>query len=514
MAKPGVVYLVGAGPGDPGLITRKGADLLALADVVVHDHLASPRLLELAPPSAEIFCVGKSIGHCTMSQDAIERLLIDHARLGKRVVRLKGGDPLVFGRGAEEAASLRAAGIRHEIVPGVTAGVGATAYAGIPLTHRALASAVAFVTGHADPDAPGGPGSLDWDALARFPGTLVVYMGVTHLEAIRKTLIDRGRSRDEPAAVIEWGSTPRQRTLVATLGTIGEQAREMRLAPPALLVVGAVAAQRDELAWFEEKPLFGQRIVVTRPSTEAARARDDLEALGAEVILAPTVVVQPLVDPTPLDAAIDRLDTYDWVVFASANGVSFFLQRLSQRGLDGRAFGSAKIAAIGPATARALAGFHLRADLVPDDFRSEGLLQVLREQALGGRVLLARADRGRDLLERELSQAAKVDQVAVYQNIDSPALSDEVVARITAGTIDWVTLTSSAIASRFLELLPEAAQARLHDGVRLASLSPITSEAARARGFPPHAEAVEPTWLALVQVIVDAVVRERSQARG
>ena len=503
MATPGVVYLVGAGPGDPGLITRRGAELLAQADVIVHDHLAATRLLELASPSAEILCVGKSIGHCTMSQDRIEQLLIDKARLGHRVVRLKGGDPLVFGRGAEEAASLRAAGIRHEIIPGVTAGVGVPAYAGIPVTHRAFASAVAFVTGHADPDAPG---SLDWDALARFPGTLVVYMGVTHLEAIRDALIARGRPRDEPAAVIEWGSTPRQRTLVATLSTLPERAREIRLAPPALLVIGAVAGLRDELAWFEHRPLHGQRIVVTRPDSPlSTHAHEDLEALGAEVISAPMVLVRALDDLGPLDAAIDRLARYDWVVFASANGVDFLFQRILDRGLDARAFGAARIAAIGPATARALARFHLRADLVPDEFRSEGLARVLAEQARGGRILLARANRGRDLLERELRQVAEVDQVAVYQNLDAPRLPDDVIDRIMAGSIDWVTLTSSAIASRFLELLPEPARAQLRGNAYLASLSEITSETIRERGFSPHAQAAEPTWPALVQAIVDAV---------
>ncbi len=513
MARPGVVYLVGAGPGDPGLITRRGAELLAQADVIVHDHLASARLLELAPPSAEVYCVGKSSGHCTMSQESIERLLIDHARLGKRVVRLKGGDPLVFGRGAEEAASLHTAGIRHEIVPGVTAGVGATAYAGIPVTHRAVASAAAFVTGHADPYAPDGPGSLDWHALARFPGTLVIYMGVTHLESICKTLIDHGRPRDEPAAVIEWGSTPRQRTQVATLATLAERAREMRLAPPALLVVGAVAALRDELAWFEHRPLFGQRIVVTRPNNEAARARVDLEELGAEVLLAPTVLIQPIADLRPLDAAIERIHEYDWIVFASANGVTHFLERLFERGLDARALGRAKIAAIGPATARALESFHLRPDLIPDDFRSEGLAEALRERSRGGKVLLLRADRGRDVLERELGQAAEVDQVAVYQNLNALSLPDDVISGIMAGAIDWVTLTSSAIAGRFIELLPEAARARLGDPVRLASLSSITSETVRRLGFAPHAEAAEPTWPGLVQALVEAISRERSSSR-
>jgi uroporphyrinogen III methyltransferase/synthase len=507
---PGKVYLVGAGPGDPGLLTRRGEALLARADVVVYDHLASSRLLDLAPRAALRICAGKSIGHCTLTQDQINELLIGHARAGLRVVRLKGGDPLVFGRGAEEALSLSAAGIAFEIVPGVTAGVGVTAYAGIPVTHRAGASAVAFVTGHGDPESDPGRGRLDWESLARFPGTLVVYMGVTHLAGICRTLLRLGKPGNTPAAVIESGTQASQRAEVGTLETIAQAAGRTGVHPPALLVVGSVVELRNELTWFERLPLFGQRIVVTRPHDEGTRAAITLESLGAEVLLAPTVEVRPITDSGPLDAAIDRLATYDWLVFTSANGVRFFVARLTARGGDLRALGHLKLAAIGSATAEALAAIHLTADLVPESYRSESLAAALGERAASQKILLARADRGRSILKDELKQLADVDQVAVYHNADAAALPDSVVERITAGTIDWITLTSPAITARLYELLPPEARGHIGREIRLASLSPVTTEAARALGWTVAAEAAEFTWDGLVRSIIDQVAKERS----
>jgi uroporphyrinogen III methyltransferase/synthase len=440
-----------------------------------------------------------------MTQDQIQEVLIEHARAGRIVVRLKGGDPLVFGRGAEEAACLQAAGIPFEIVPGVTAGVGVMAYAGIPVTHRGAASAVAFVTGHSDPEAHPVSNRLDWAALARFPGTLVIYMGVTHLAAICRTLIQKGKPGDTPAAIIEAGTVAAQRTRVATLATLPDVARQAQVHPPALLVVGAVVTLRDRLAWYERLPLFGQRIVVTRPAGEASRAGLVLEALGAEAILAPTVEVRPLVDPGPLDAAIERLADYDWLVFTSANGVRFFLERLEQRGRDLRALGHLKLAAIGPATAGALAEFHLRADLVPDSFRSEALAAALGQVARGRKVLLARADRGRSLLKDELQHLADVQQVAVYHNLDADALPDRVVSRILDGTVDWITVTSSAITARLHALLPDAARRRIGREVRLASLSPVTSETAARLGWHVDVEAPVYTWEGLVQSLIDVI---------
>ncbi|MGP0063632.1 MAG: uroporphyrinogen-III C-methyltransferase [Isosphaeraceae bacterium] len=511
---PGKVYLVGAGPGDPGLLTIRGRALLARAEVVVYDHLASARLLDLAPRDALRICAGKSVGHCTMTQDRIHEVLIEQARAGRSVVRLKGGDPLIFGRGAEETGHLRAAGVPFEIVPGVTAGVGVTAYAGIPVTHRAMASAVAYVTGHTNPESVESGGRLDWTALARFPGTIVVYMGMTYLSEICRRLIREGMPGETPAAIIESGTLPAQRTHAATLATLPQLAALVRVQPPGLLVVGEVVGLRDQLEWYERLPLFGQRIVVTRPANESGRAAEVLEAMGAEVILAPTVEVRPITHPGPLDAAIRGLDRFDWLVFTSSNGVRFFIERLETLGKDLRALGHLQIGAIGPATAEALAEFHLRADLVPDTYRSESLAVALSLAARGRRILLARADRGRTILKDELQHLADVTQVAVYHNSDAQSLPPDVEARILDGSVDWITVTSSAIVTRIHTLLSGPARDRVGRDVRLASLSPVTSETAAHLGWDVAAEASEYTWDGLVQALVERIATENRDSNG
>ena len=489
-AKAGMVYLVGAGPGDPGLLTRRGFEILTTAEVVVYDHLASPRLLDIAPPSALRISAGKTIGHCTLSQGQINDVLAEQARLGRRVVRLKGGDPYVFGRGAEEAEHLRRLGIPFLVVPGVTAALGATSYAGIPVTHRDTASAVAFVTGHAQGgEPPDQPSRLDWSALARFPGTLVIYMGVTRLASLCRTLIAEGKDPETPAAMIQSGTLSRQRTVVATLASLPERASEAAIGPPALLVVGAVVEHRADLAWFEDRPLFGQRIVVTRPGDESDRSAEVLEALGAEILIAPTVRILPVGDFGPLDRALDRIGSFDWLVFTSGNGVRHFLDRLEARGRDLRALGHVQLAAIGPATAEALARYHLKADLVPDSYRSEALAGALLGRVAGKRVLLARADRGRTILKDELERVAEVEQVPTYRNVDVEALPPDVLDRIVEGSVDWITLTSSAIAERLFALLPDEARGRLGRSIRLASISPVTSAAVARLGGSVAAEA-------------------------
>ena len=505
----GIVYLVGAGPGDPGLLTRRGAEVLARADVVVYDHLASPRLLDLAPAGALKICAGKSVGHCTMAQPEINRVLTEHALAGRTVVRLKGGDPFVFGRGAEEAEHLVAAGVPFRVVPGVTAGVGVTAYAGVAVTHRDAASAVAFITGHHDPEGPEGDHRLDWSALAKFPGTLVIYMGVTRLDALCRTLIRLGKAAETPAALIASGTLPRQRTVAATLADLPALVAQSSIGPPALLVVGAVVARRGPLNWFEALPLFGQRIVVTRPADEAECASATLEALGAEVLLAPTVTIGPPDDWSPVDRAISRLREFDWLVFTSGNGVRFFLDRLEALGGDLRALGHLHLAAIGPATAEALARFHLKADLVPDDYRSEGLAVALSRRAAGGRLLLARADRGRAVLKDELERVADVEQVVVYRNADADSIPDEIIDRIASGAVDWITLTSSAITERLHALLPESARLRVGRDVRLASLSPLTSASARRLGWTVALEAEVATWDGLTRALIERVTAEK-----
>jgi uroporphyrinogen III methyltransferase/synthase len=504
-ARTGLVTLVGAGPGDPGLLTRRGCEALRAADVVIYDQLVNDRLLDLAPASAERICAGKSSGRHTIPQEEINRLLVDHARRGKRVVRLKGGDPFVFGRGGEEVEHLRAQGVPFVVVPGVTAGVGVTAYAGIPVTHRDASSAVAFVTGHNDPDLDD---RLDWAALAGFPGTLVVYMGVTRLPALCRVLIRHGKPPTTAAAMIQSGTTTRQRTVVATLGDLPERVAEAGLGAPALLVVGDVVSRRAALDWFERRPLFGRRIVVTRPEGESDRSAGALEELGADVIIAPTVAIRPVDDPGPMDDAITRLNEFDWLVFTSANGVTHFLDRLEVLGRDLRALGHLKLAAIGPATAEALNRYRLRADFVPDSFRSESLAEGLARQASGRRILLARADRGRTLLKDELERVAHVEQVAVYRNVDAESLPRDVARQIEEGSVDWITLTSSAIATRLHALLGELARDQMGRTIRLASISPVTSETARGLGWEVAAEAADFTWEGLVAAIV------REEARG
>jgi uroporphyrinogen III methyltransferase / synthase len=505
----GKVYLVGAGPGDPGLLTRRGAAVLADADVVVYDHLASPRLLELAPAHALKVSAGKSVGHLMMSQNQINELLIDQARAGRKVVRLKGGDPLLFGRGAEEARHLREAGIAFEIIPGVTAGIGATAYAGIPITLRGVASAVAFVTGHDVPDNPTHPGALDWSKLAIFPGTLVIYMGVTHLERICQSLMNHGKDPQTPAAVIEAGTTPAQRTLTTTLESISTLAATARICPPALLVIGPVVQARESINWFETLPLFGQTIVVTRPIDEAERIAPNLEAMGAEVLIAPAVEVAPIQDSGPLDRAIEHLSDYDWLVFTSAHGVKFFMQRLKERTRDLRALGHVMLAAIGPTTARALEAYHLRADVIPDAYRSEALAAALQPLTRNQRVLLARADRGRTILKDELEKSAHVDQIPVYQNRDIASLDPEILARIECGTVSWITVTSSAIATRFHQLLTDRARSLVGRQIRVVSLSPVTSETLRGLGWNIAAEANPYNWEGLVDALVTSIKRQQ-----
>ena len=497
----GRVDLVGAGPGDPGLITRRGFAILASADAVVYDYLVSARLLDAAPAGAERIAVGKRAGNAPWKQEEINDLLVRLAREGKRVVRLKGGDPFIFGRGGEEAEHLAAHGIPFRVVPGVTASSGASTHVGLPLTHREHASAVAFVTGHDDPDSV--DSRLDWKALAQFPGTLVFYMALRRLRRICAAFIRDGMPDSTPAALIQSATLPSQRAALGTLATLPDLAAKMGIGSPAIMFVGAIAHRHPGLDWFERLPLFGRRIVVTRPREDLDRAAEDLETLGAEVLSAPLVEIKPLEDFQALDDAIVRLAEFDWLVFTSSNGVRRFMERLFSVGRDVRALGNVQLAAIGPSTAETLAEYHLRADVIPDSFRSEGLVEALKPRVEGRRVLLARADRGRTLLFDELrSIAAAVEQVAVYRNVDAETLPDSVVARLESGTVDWITLTSSAIAERLHALLPDSCRSRIGREILLASISPVTTSAAARLGLPVAVEATQHDWPGLVQAII------------
>jgi uroporphyrinogen III methyltransferase/synthase len=492
------VALVGAGPGNPGLLTLRAAECVAQADFILYDRLVPEGLLDHAAETAQLVCVDELPGCHPERAAHIHQTMIDAAREGRRVVRLKGGDPLIFGRGGEEADALRAAGMEYEIVPGVTAALGAAAYAGMPLTDRRYASAVAFVTGH---HPTGDHGALDWAALARFPGTLVFYMGAAQLPNIAARLIEHGLSADTPAAAVQWATTGRQRTAAAPLAGLADAVQQAGLKAPAVVVVGAAAAQHERLTWFERLPLFGKRVLVTRPRGQARDMVRRLEALGAVVYQLPAVEVREPDDWGPVDRALADLPRYQWVVFTSANGVHYFLRRLRVGGRDVRALGGVRLAVIGPATADALRAYYLEPDLVPPEYRSESLAAALRDRVAGQRVLLARADRGRDLLREELKAVAEVEQVAVYSQVDAVEMDLELLEKVSHGKIDFITLTSSKIAESLVRMLDPAARQRIRAGeVRLVSISPVTSAAVRKLGLPVAAEAKEYTTEKVVEV--------------
>ena len=482
---PGTVHLVGAGPGDPGLLTLRAAELIARADVILHDRLAPAAALAGARPDAELLYVGKQGGGEQVAQEETNRLLLEHARAGRMVVRLKGGDPFVFGRGGEEALLCLEAGIPFEVVPGITAGIAAPAYAGIPVTHRELASGVAFVTGHEDPSKPGS--ALDWPALAAFPGTLVFYMGVRALPRIATQLVDGGRSPDEPVAVIERGTLPGQRTLLATLGDAAERAVAEGIRAPAVTLVGPVATLGEQLAWLERRPLHGRTIAVTRarPQTSALAAR--LRELGAEVIEAPAIRI------VPIAAELPELGRYDLICVTSPNGAHELFERIDAAGLDARALSGRTVAAIGPGTARALAEHGIRADLVPERAVAEGLVAAIADAPVR-RALVVRAREGRELLPEALrARGAEVDVLALYETLAEPL--DEQTARAAAAA-DYVTFTSASTVRFFL------AAAGALDRPRVASIGPATSAALRAAGIEPDVEADPHTPDGLVAALV------------
>ena len=481
-ARPGVVYLVGAGPGDPGLMTVRGAELVASADMILHDRLIPAQALSGAREDAEIAYVGKRPGESDVRQPEIERVMIEHARAGRSVVRLKGGDPFVFGRGGEEAEALAEAGISFEVVPGVTAGVAAPAYAGIPVTHRDDASAVAFVTGHEDPSKDGS--AIDWESLARFPGTLVLYMGVRRLGEIVERLIAAGRQADEPAAVVEWGTTARQRTVQAFLSELPDAVGRAQIKPPAIILVGAVAGRREAIAWLEQRPLFGRTVVVTRARAQASGLAGTLAALGAEVVELPAIRIEARLDTPEVRDAVGAIHSYALVCLTSPNGVRLLFEALSGAGLDARALANATVAAIGPGTARALAHRGIRADIVPERSVAEALVSSLESVDVRGRpVLVARAAEARDVLPEALrDRGANVDVVALYETV---AEEPEPEALEAAQSADYVTFTSSSTVRNFLA----AAGDRLPREARIVSIGPVTSETARELGLEVDVQA-------------------------
>ncbi len=510
----GKVYLVGAGPGDPGLITVRGLECIRSADVLVYDYLAAPALIHHAPEGTERIYVGKQGGDHTLSQDGINRLLVEKALAGKTVTRLKGGDPFIFGRGGEEAEVLAAQGIAFEIVPGVTSAVAAPAYAGIPLTHRHHTSTLAFVTGHEDPTKE--DTSIDWAALAKGIGTIVFFMGVKNLPRIVSRLVANGRSPQTPAALVRWGTTVRQRTVVGTLADIVDKVAAAGLKAPCIIVVGEVVDLRERLQWFENRPLFGRRIAVTRAREQASDLIARLNGLGAECLECPSIRVVPPDDWTRLDAAIENLDRYRWIVFTSVNGVRFFFQRLFALGKDARRLGGLHTAVIGPATARRLAEFGISSDIVPDTYRAESVVAAFAGRDLKGeRILLPRAAEARTVLPEELSKmGAEVDEIAVYHTVPDDSGSRMLIEALENRSIDMVTFTSSSTVRNFKAMLPADGFAELLKGVTVASIGPITTETATRLGFHVDLTAPEFTIDGLVAQILDYYSQSEPSAPG
>lgn len=496
----GKVYLVGAGPGDPGLLTLKGKAALERADTIVYDFLANEDLLRYARPDCEKICVGKRPGEKTMPQEEINQLLIGKAAEGEMVVRLKGGDPFIFGRGGEEAQSLARAEIPFEVVPGISSGYAAAAYAGIPLTHRDLASSVTFLTGHEDPSKPSA--GIDWPRLASGTGTLVLFMGVHNLPEISAALTNMGRDPNTPVAVIRWGTRAQQQTVTGTLADIAAKAENVE--PPAVIVVGEVVWLRKELNWFERLPLFGRRIVTTRTREQSKALREALEEYGAEAVEIPAIEIRDPHSWKRLDRAVGRLKEFDYLLFTSANGVKKFLHRLQTCGHDLRDLKGLQIGAIGPGTAAELGKTGVHADFMPKEYRAEGLIDFFKDIDIRGKAfLIPRAKVARDILPASLEkQGAHVEVVESYETVQ-PQFAPGELERILAPAPDAVTFTSSSTVTNFLRLIEDQHLRKVLDSVAIASIGPITSDTIRKQGLHVSVTAKESTIPGLVQALLD-----------
>ncbi|MFV0436240.1 MAG: uroporphyrinogen-III C-methyltransferase [Desulfopila sp.] len=503
----GKVYLVGAGPGDPGLITVRGKYLLEKAEVLVYDYLASPRFLKYVSKDATLIYAGKRGGvKHTHTQEEINQMLVDHARAGKMVVRLKGGDPFIFGRGGEEAQELHKAGVSFEVVPGVTSASAAATYAGIPITHRQITASVAFLTGHEDPTKENS--NIDWARLATGVGTLVIYMGIKNLPIIVDNLIRHGRSPQTPVAVVRWASTPDQQSVVGTLETIVAIVQEAAIRPPSLIIVGEVVTLKKSVDWYEKRPLFGRRIIVTRTREQASELVAGLEEAGANCLEYSTIDIEPVDSYDILDSELERLGEYHWLIFTSINGVKFFFQRLFALGMDARDLKGPDVAVIGKSTADYLLSFGVRADLVPEVFSGEGLAESLLDQGVEGRyILLPRAQHAREILPETLrGGGAQVTVAPVYRNVPPEGSKDELRAELAAGRVDMITFTSSSTVRNFLAMIDAADNEevrRLLEGVKIAAIGPITAKTVTDSGLTVDLQPDEHTIPAMVEGIIE-----------
>lgn len=501
----GKVFLIGAGPGDPGLLTIKARDCIASADVVIYDYLANEKVLAHARPDAELIYVGKKGGAHTCPQIDINLLLIEKGEAGKIVARLKGGDPYIFGRGGEEAEDLVKAGIPFEVVPGVTSAVAAAAYAGIPLTHRSHTSTLVFITGHEDPSKD--DSSIAWEHIAPGTGTMVFYMGMGNLPKITSKLIQHGRSADTPIALISWGTYPHQKTLTGTLGNIIERAKEARFKPPVIIVVGEVVGLRKQLNWFEERPLFGRKVIVTRAREQMSGFADLISNAGADVIEFPTIQINPPGEFSALDSSIKNLNTYDWLVFTSVNGVKFFKERLEFNGLDARALAGLKICCIGPATADKIRQMGIIPDLLPSEYRAEGVIEKMEQLGEGAlkdkKFLIPRAKVAREILPNRLKElGAHVDIVCAYETVRPDSKTEEVEAMLKNGEIWAITFTSSSTVHNFCEMFAGDDWREMLGKTRIACIGPITAKTAREKGLEVDIMPAEYTIPALVDVLI------------
>lgn len=503
--KTGIVYLVGAGPGDPGLITVKGLECIKKADVIVYDRLASPKLLVHAKPEAELIYVGKSPERHAMKQPEINQLLVDKAQQYAVVTRLKGGDPFVFGRGGEEAEKLVEHDVSFEVVPGITSAVAVPAYAGIPVTHRDATSNFAVVTGNEDPTKE--DSNIAWDKLATGVGTLVFLMGMGNLPSICTKLMQNGRKPDTPVALIRWGTRLEQKTLVGSLQDIADKALQANFKNPAVIVVGEVVALREKLAWFENRPLFGQRVLVTRSREQASVLSQRIEELGGEPWEFPTIKIDPPADNKLLDQAIDNLSQYHWIIFTSVNGVKYFFNRLGQLGRDIRSLQEAKICAVGPKTKEALEAYGLLVDYVPGEYRAEQIIAGLKDKVKANeRVLLPRADIGRQILPEALAEmGAYVDDVITYRTVQGAGNAKLLREMLEQKQLNIVTFTSSSTVRNFVNLIGTEDLPTLLGGVTIASIGPITSATARELGIDITIEAKEYTIRGLIEAILKVV---------
>ncbi|MBL0225177.1 MAG: uroporphyrinogen-III C-methyltransferase [Geobacteraceae bacterium] len=497
----GIVYLVGAGPGDPGLITLRGVECLRQAEVVVYDYLANEYLLNHAPPAAERIYAGKIGGRHNQDQEEINRLLVAKGLEGRIVVRLKGGDPFVFGRGGEECEALASAGVAFEVVPGVTAAVGAAAYAGIPLTHRDFTASVAFVTGQEGRDKD--ETSIDWTRISLGSGTVVFYMGITALRRNMQLMIEHGRAPNTPVALVRWATTAGQQVLTGTLSDIADKAESAGFKPPAVTIVGEVVNLRKQLRWFDNRPLSGRRIIVTRAADQAGEFSAMLSGCGATVLECPTI---NLIEPASweeLDTAVGRLTEFNWLVLTSVNSVRFFFNRLDFLGLDARALGQCKVCAVGPKTAEAILARGIRPDLIPPDYKAESIVSEFAKQAVRGqRILFPRADRAREIIPRDLEQmGASVTSPVIYRNILPDRLCPETLLALEKRSVDCITFTSSSTALNMAEMLSTDLLANMLQGVAVASIGPVTSKTCRDLGLKVDIEPLEFTLAALLNSI-------------